>query len=260
MYRANGHITEQRWRIYPDGMPLFDAPLAPPEVVLLRPSSLADFFTALCWFDALKVRGMPTPSLILPCVPGARQDRVNSSGDYLCTLKTVADAINAREFPSVTVFDPHSDVTPALIDRCRVAPPVVPVPTRYAGVIAPDGGAEKRALKVAKALDVPLVHAWKSRNVATGQLTGFGIESLNTGHCLIVDDLCDAGGTFLGLADVLDGVGVTADLFVTHGLFTKGTTQLLRRFHRVTCTDSTLGDKPGVTVIPACIDLLTQYP
>jgi hypothetical protein len=153
------------------------------------------------------------------------------------------------------VLDPHSDVGPALIDRCRVAHPTFPKTTEYIGVIAPDGGAEKRAYRVAASLGVPLYHAWKSRSVATGQLTGFGIEPIQPGRYLIVDDICDGGGTFIGLADVLDP-NVEADLYVTHGLFTRGAQPLLDCFNRVYCTDSTLGEKPGVTILPRCASLL----
>ena len=42
--------------------------------------------------------------------------------------------------------------------------------------------------------------------------------------CLILDDICDGGGTFTGLSHVLRGTyGARAvDLFVTHGIFSKG--------------------------------------
>jgi ribose-phosphate pyrophosphokinase len=243
------------WKTYPDGLPIFSAPERIPSAILLRPRDLGSVFTALCWVDALAERGHLVPHLVLPCIPGARQDRLNDSGDYLFTVKSVAAAINARRFPSVTVLDPHSDVGPALIDRCRVAHPTFPKTTEYIGVIAPDGGAEKRAYRVAASLGVPLYHAWKSRSVATGQLTGFGIEPIQPGRYLIVDDICDGGGTFIGLADVLDP-NVEADLYVTHGLFTRGAQPLLDCFNRVYCTDSTLGEKPGVTILPRCASLL----
>lgn len=244
---------------YPDGMPLMRAPLSPPTALLLRPRSLDTFFAALAWVDALAARGHAVPRLLLPCVPGARQDRLNPSGDYLDTLYSIAQAINARHFPSVTVLDPHSLVTPALIDRCHIVYASLPFVAKhdYLGVIAPDGGAEKRAGAVAQVLGVPLFHAWKRRDVATGALSGFACEPLEPGGYLVVDDLCDGGGTFVGLAETIGG-RARLDLFVTHGLFTKGTDELLRHFHRIYTTDSTLHDKPGVRVIPSCASLLRE--
>jgi len=256
IYRANGSLHEQAWRAYPDGAPLAEAPVALPEAILLRPRTLERFVAALYWVDALAERGHPIPPLVLPMIPGSRQDRINPSGDYLFTLKSVAKALNARRFPSVTVLDPHSDVGPALIDRCQVVAASFASDRKYDGVIAPDGGAEKRAYRIASSLGVPLYHAWKSRDVKTGALAGFGIEPLPAGNYLVVDDICDGGGTFIGLADLIDARGARADLYVTHGLFTKGTKPLLDRFACVFCTDSVIGDRPGVTILPRCSAML----
>ena len=47
---------------------------------------------------------------------------------------------------------------------------------------------------------------------------------------LIVDDLCDAGGTFIGSAQVLRDAGArSVSLYVTHGLFSKGVGNLLEQ-------------------------------
>jgi ribose-phosphate pyrophosphokinase len=256
IYRADGALYELPLLAYPDGTPRADAPAAVPEAILLRPRTLDRFFAALFWIDALAERGYPVPSLVLPLVPGARQDRINTSGDYLFTLKSVARELNARRFPTVAVLDPHSDVAPALIDRCCVIPASFPTDRRYDGVIAPDAGSEKRASRIAASLGVRLYHGWKTRDVRTGALAGFGIEPIASGNYLVVDDLCDGGATFIGLADVLDARGASADLYVTHGLFTNGTQPLLDRFTHVFCTDSVIGERPGVTVLPRCSAIL----
>lgn len=248
--------------VYPDGAPLIAFPRdAEVTRLLVRPLNFAGFMAALFFVDALAARGRRVPELILPLVPGSRQDRLNASGDYLFTARSVATEINARRFPSVTVLDPHSDVTPALIERCRVvsAADCVMSHTRgLVGVVSPDGGAEKRAAGVARMFRVPLIHAWKTRDIATGLLAGFGMQSTETkGRVLVVDDICDGGGTFVGLADELDRAGLTADLFVTHGIFSKGTAPLLKRFRHVYTTDSVLGDRPGIDIIRICERLLT---
>jgi ribose-phosphate pyrophosphokinase len=42
-----------------------------------------------------------------------------------------------------------------------------------------------------------------------------------------VDDICDGGGTFLGISDELDKLRPSyKELVITHGLFTKGMDQL----------------------------------
>lgn len=250
---------------YPDGMPLIQCDMierGEPFRILVRPRSLRTFMAAMFYMDALHDRGGKTPHLVLPLVPGSRQDRLNSTGDYLFTARSIAFEVGLRHFPSVTILDPHSDVTSALIDRCRVISAAdcmnVP-PDKYAAVISPDAGAEKRASSVAKKLGVPLLHGWKQRDVRTGELCGFGLEphGLPRGSLiLVVDDLCDGGGTFIGLADVLDAAGLKAHLWVTHGLFTKGTGELLKRYGHVYCTDSVIGPREGIIEIPICEKIL----
>lgn len=258
-----GNLVSFDVAFYPDGAPLVKhlGP-EPIDTILLRPSSFAAFMGALFWVDSLEFRGCDRPDLILPLVPGSRQDRLNTSGDQLFTAKSVADAINARAFPSVTILDPHSDVTPALIDRCRVvsaADCIKPPAGKYAAVVSPDAGAEKRASAVAQKLGVPLLHGWKKRDVSTGAISGFGLEPspVPTGSLvLVVDDLCDGGGTFIGLADKLDEAGLKAHLWTTHGLYTRGTAELLRRFGHIYCTDSATGPREGVIEVKVCERLL----
>ena len=270
--RASGSLEIKQ---YPDNMPLVAFP--PTDVntlrVLLRPRSMSDSMAGLFFVDAYKERtGLPV-DLILPFVPGARQDRLNDTGDYLFTAKSVAKEINARNFRSVTILDPHSEVTPALIDRCTVVHAHkcfehLLAPEIYDAVVSPDAGAEKRAGGVAKKLGVPVLHAWKSRDVKSGQISGFGLEpTAGSGDAhmrgdpmrvLVVDDICDGGGTFLGLGEILAGRGIAADLYVTHGIFSQGTEKLLNTYTNIFCTDSVESNRPGVEVISICDRLLEE--
>lgn len=273
---------------YPDGLPLVPWPW--PGVLsfeantvkrlLVRPSSVRTLMTALWFVDAIVERGVKPPELILPCIPGARQDRLNPEGDYLFTLKSVAREINLRQFPKVTVLDPHSDVGPALIERCEVITVAtmlradIPLGSLalsdYGGVVSPDAGAEKRAGKVATLIRKPLLHAWKTRNVKTGEITGFGIENLfeagirQGSRVLVVDDICDGGGTFIGLAELLTRSGIAADLWTTHGYYTHGTDRLRDAgYRRLFTTDSVLHESSSPTyrtaaVLPICDHLLRK--
>lgn len=258
---------------YPSGEPLVRwADISEHGIgrLLVRQRNMDAFMTAMFLVDALADRGFAAPDLILPFVPGARQDRLNPEGDYLFTIKTVAGLINARNFPSVTVLDPHSEVTPALIDRCRVITAAhcimaglknFPAATEiWSAVLSPDAGSEKRAGLVAMALGLPVVYGWKSRDVATGKLNGFGLQQIPVEYhdrpLLLVDDICDAGGTFLGMADQIEAQGCTADLYVTHGIFSKGTDELLKRYRRIFTTDTIIANRPGVNVLPTCATLI----
>lgn len=256
---------------YPAGEPRV-APCKIPRDILLRPRTVETLMTVLWWVDALRERRYRLGTLYLPCVPGARQDRLTPQGDQLFTLKSVAREINLRRFDRVVVLDPHSEVTPALIERCEVVTAKGicgqwATHPHWDGVIAPDGGAVKRAAGVADLLQVPLYHGWKCRDVKTGTLSGFGIQPLSMPdrsttrpRYLMVDDLCDGGGTFIGLAQSiraqLHPIVPRLDLYVTHGFFTKGTCELRREFDRIITTDSVVSEKDGVEVIEVCRRLI----
>lgn len=261
---------------YPFGEPIVnhrDLPAGEINTIIARPSNMASFFQTMFFVDALAERGKPVPHLSLPFVPGSRQDRLNDTGDYLFTAKSIAREINMRNFPTVTVYDPHSEVTPALIDRCRVVTPAKIMrlgrytsghgwdTDRYSAVIAPDAGAVKRATQVADMIGVPMLQAFKKRDVGTGKLSGFGIEKIDKSileqqkNLLIVDDICDGGGTFIGLADAIkrDYPDVWLDLYVTHGIFSKGMNDLWDRFKNIITTNSIVRHENLATTV---IDLL----
>ena len=53
-------------------------------------------------------------NLVMPYVPNARMDRIHDDNEIF-TLKYFANFINSLNFNKVGVFDPHSNVTTALI-------------------------------------------------------------------------------------------------------------------------------------------------
>jgi ribose-phosphate pyrophosphokinase len=189
----------------------------------------------------------------------------------LFTIKSVARLINSLGCPKVTILDPHSEATPALIDRCQAIHVddiwdsyMTSSPRDYRAVVAPDAGASKRAARIANLLELPLKQAKKKRDVSTGKLNGFEIENCDdlftsdddVPKLLVVDDLCDAGGTFIGLGQVLDAAGFDADLYVTHGLFTKGTQELNTWYQEIICTDSFIALRPEVKILDAAYQIL----
>jgi len=156
---AYGTLAKLDRSVYPNGEALVKEE-NPPETILLRPRDIHDLMTALFWVDSLVFRGEETPSLILPYVYGSRQDRLISvgNGDQLFTLKSVAEMINYRGFPSVTILDPHSDVIPALLENCNVISQLDLISiykneiqsSPWQAVVAPDAGASKKASQIAR--------------------------------------------------------------------------------------------------------------
>lgn len=215
--------------------------------ITCRLNSFNDVGLLLLAVNALKNMGVKTLNLFVSYFPAARQDRLMVSGEPL-SVKVYADIINAQNFNSVTVFDPHSEVTPALLNNCKVVDnfkfigKVTKQLSKDVLLISPDGGALKKIYKVAAYLqDYEVIECSKSRDVKTGQLSGFKVyaEDLQGTDCLIVDDICDGGGTFLGLAKALKEKNAgKLYLAVSHGIFSKGFEALNESFHAIFTTNS----------------------
>lgn len=212
-----------------------------------RIQSFNDIGTLLLATNALKNMEIKKLHVVLPYFPAARQDRLMVSGEPL-SIKVYADIINTQNFESITVFDPHSEVTPALLNNCKVIDNhkfiehITEQLSDNLHLISPDGGALKKIYKVAAYLqNYEVVECSKSRNVKTGQLTGFKVyaDDLQGKDCLIVDDICDGGGTFLGLAKELKAKNAgNLYLAISHGIFSKGFDELQKHFTKIFTTDS----------------------
>lgn len=211
-----------------------------------RLSSFNDLGLFCLAIDALRRTGVNTINAFIPYFPAARQDRVMILGEPL-SVKVYADIINSLNLNKIQVFDPHSEVTPALLNSCEVV-------TNYDFIqqvtkkikedvllISPDGGALKKIYKVSEYLGgIEVIECSKSRDVKTGKLSGFKVysEDLQGKGCLIVDDICDGGGTFIGLAEELKKKNAgKLYLAVSHGIFNKGF-ESLSVFEKIFTTNS----------------------
>lgn len=211
-----------------------------------RVSSFNDMGLVLLAVDALRRMGLRYISLLIPYFPGARQDRLMVAGESL-TVKVYADLINSLNLERVIILDPHSEVTPALIHNVEVVSNHIFVSQALAGredfhLIAPDAGSLKKIYGLAKFLEADSVVACgKMRDVSTGTLTGCEVyaEDLKGKTCVVVDDICDGGGTFLGLAKELKRKNAgRLILIVTHGIFGNGSEALRELYDEIICTDS----------------------
>ena len=233
--------------------------VATPVTITQRINSFNDLGMICITVDALRRMGVKEIELFIPYFPAARQDRVMISGEPL-SVKVYADIINAMALASVTVFDPHSEVTPALLNNCITVSnhdfirQVIAKIGAEVKLISPDGGALKKIYKVSEFLGgTEVVECSKSRDVKTGKLSGFKVyaEDLAGADCLIVDDICDGGGTFIGLAEALKTKNAgRLYLAISHGIFSKGFDELGKYFEEIFTTDSIKEvDHEGVTQI-----------
>jgi ribose-phosphate pyrophosphokinase len=195
-----------------------------------RLNSSDDVMTLCLAVDALKHMGVQYIEVFIPYIPYARQDRVMVPGEPL-SIKVFAGIINALRLNKVIVFDAHSDVSVALLDNCESIPNHEMVKHMLKEfnlndftLVSPDLGAYKKVDKLAQKIGYKssIATGLKVRDLATGQIikSDVNTENLHGKACVIVDDICDGGRTFIELASALKTKGAGNLYFIaSHGIF-----------------------------------------
>jgi ribose-phosphate pyrophosphokinase len=203
-------------------------------VIRARIDSSDDLMTLFLLSDALQRIHMPM-FLELPYMPYARQDRVCSPGQAH-SLDVVGNFINTFVYQKVAIWDPHSWLTLAAVERSHEVPPSAIIEkspqlshfmrNQDTILVAPDKGAVQRVREVSTYFGQPnVLECSKNRDPATGALTGLHIPDMDLdGKTLvIVDDICDGGWTFTNLATRLREQNPwMIILYTTHGIFSRG--------------------------------------
>lgn len=212
-----------------------------------RMKSFNDLGFLLIATDALRRMNSREINVFIPYFPAARQDRVMVSGEPL-SVKVYADIINSQHYKKVTIFDPHSEVTPALVNNVEVinnhkfVKRCLETIKEDFVLISPDGGALKKIYKLSAYLGgIEVIECSKKRDVKTGQLSGFTVytDDLKGKTAIVVDDICDGGGTFIGLGKALQAKNSgDLHLIVSHGIFHKGFDPLKKIYKTIFTTNS----------------------
>lgn len=197
---------------------------------------------------------VPRVSLEIPYLPYARGDRRFVAGDC-AGLDVFGRILSAGKFDSVKALDVHNEraAENAVTGFSNVYPVGLILKTlldfdqRTGGktaILFPDAGALARYGHMGLSFQdsIPsrgVFTATKKRDQASGALSGFDVPAIpEEMPVLLVDDLCDGGGTFVGIADALKRSPDKLGLYVTHSIFSKGLDVLRRRFGHIYTTDS----------------------
>jgi ribose-phosphate pyrophosphokinase len=231
-----------------------------PAAIVITGANADEIITAAMVADAAHQKGNDF-ELILPYLPAARADRGNPFG-----AKVYADIINTMQAEKVSCVDPHSPTMPALVNHINIfliekviEKYINDEGIQYAGIISPDEGSRQRSGVIANHLGLPLIYASKHRNFETGKLTGFTCDPVPDpdGIYLVVDDICDGGGTFMGLAEAIGLPKNQLHLWVSHGVFSGRAPQLNDAYDKIITTNSHPGhDNPEVGA--HIIDIIEQ--
>lgn len=213
-----------------------------------------DIMLLLLTVDAVKRINHKTKiDLFIPYFPYARQDRVCLPGEPL-SVSVMAGIINSLNCNEVVIADPHSDVTPALINNCKIVTQSETLENSKVmnklivgeglTLVSPDAGAEKKIVDIANRFDLFAIFCTKNRNLETGEIVGVTVPELNGAKdFIIIDDICDGGRTFIALAEALKEKGAgDLYLYVTHGIFSYGLDVLRSHYKNIYCYHTFLCD------------------
>ncbi len=197
--------------------------------------------------------------LILPYFPYGRQDRACNHGEAL-SVSVMARLINSLKCNRVYLLDPHSDVTPALINNCEVKTIAhifidwcvkLDFRGKFLTFVCSDSGMDKKInsiLKFSDACSDEVVRGIKHRNSLTGKIESIEIinrDFIFNRDLLVVDDLCDGGATFIELAKKIKRDRPNSlSLYVTHGIFSKGLDELFNYYDNIYCYYTFLENPP----------------
>jgi ribose-phosphate pyrophosphokinase len=230
--------------------------------VISRLKSAQDIMNLLHVLDIVRSHTDKTIEVVLPYLPYSRADRRFTKGDTF-GLKVFLHQIEVYEPVVIRTLDIHStkvplsfvrNSDPKVFIRKAIDATMVDNNADSINVLLPDEGSTTRYpwLNVLEraGLGIRVLNCSKKRDPKTGALSGFEVpakEEFLPAPILIVDDLCDGGGTFMGIGAQLrkEGINNPLNLYVTHGIFSKGLDGLFGHFNQIFTTNSVEQVKPG---------------
>lgn len=235
------------WSTMPDGLPHFEVVNhngVKECIITARIKNGDDFFRLFMLCGVLTDLNIKY-SIDLIYLSASRMDRPTK--DLVCPPTLRYFAVLLKSIEVYSVLGAHSTSTIDLINpryhlQCFdfYDESIKMFEEKYGptSIVIPDLGSVKRFKDLEGLNSRNIVYCDKVRDVQTGKLSSFKIlAGTPTENCLIIDDLCDGGGTFKGQSSILRENGAkNIGLSVIHGIFSKGT--LKPEIDWVSCTDS----------------------
>lgn len=252
---ANADITFSKFSTFPSGerfirvdtTPILEAcnegDLSSVEVVA-RIHSGADVLALCMTLDCIRnaidesACLFPIPiDVTIPFWYGGRQDRIAVGGDN-ATSQLLGSVLKCTPNVNLFTYDRHSAACPAQ-NMNRFHEEL----SAFDFYVAPDEGAQGRSTAYAREFGGDTLTFVKNRDPQTGEILSIipagPLDAVKDKTCVLVDDICDGGGTFIPIATALNAAGAAeVCLYVTHGIFSKGINTLLGHFDRIYTTDT----------------------
>ncbi|MSP05873.1 MAG: ribose-phosphate pyrophosphokinase [Acetobacteraceae bacterium] len=205
----------------------------------------------LITLDALRRSSARRITAVIPYFGYARQDRKSGPRTPI-SAKLVANLITEAGAQRVLTMDLHAGQIQGFfdipVDNLYAAPLYArDIQQTYNGrelmIVSPDVGGVMRARAIATRLNTDLAIIDKRRERAGNSEVMNVIGDVSGRDCIIVDDLCDSGGTHCNAADALIGSGArSVSAYVTHGVLSGGAVARIAAspIEMMTITDSIL--------------------
>jgi len=195
-------------------------------------------------------QGKPA-ALKMPYLPYARQDKAVDN-EHTFAMSVFRYILGGMKWDYMCAYDAHCDLEQYFPDISNIEPDLSWITEEeYATVVFPDKSAWHRYKDIVP--NKRQLFAEKVRDQSTGYITNYELAgSLGASlvsPAIVVDDLCDGGATFNILADSIGDKCPSLDLYVTHGIFSKGLSKLLVKYDRIftttTCYGADIPHNPG---------------
>ena len=205
-------------------------------------------------------------TLNVPYFPFSRQDRRVNLGESN-SLKVICDILKSLNFTKIYTYDAHSLLMSAYLGQVLYSVPqhqrliqskVVASAGSKILLVSPDQGASKKTQECASFLaahisgddiDIQVLQCLKSRDPKKGNVNTLKVfyegQDFSDYTIIVVDDICDGGATFIAIAQELQRLrikGKSLNLYTTHGIYSKGKSELLVYYDQIDC--SYLQSKP----------------
>ncbi len=227
------------------------------DVFVMQPTSYPandNLMELLVALDALRRSSARRVTAVVPYFGYARQDRKSGPRTPI-SAKLVANLITEAGANRVLTMDLHAGQIQGFfdipVDNLYAAPLFTrDIQERFEGrdvmIVSPDVGGVVRARDLARRLNTGLAIIDKRRERAGVSEVMNVIGDVRRRDCILVDDLCDSGGTLCNAAIALMEHGArSASVYATHGVLSGGAVARIASspIETMTITDSILANE-----------------